>query len=430
MLSLRWKFGALLALLLTASAWGQTYNCLPTCDSTDARFLAISGSNLVNLSNNKLDLTLSVPATTTTFRLGVFDGDANGTDGAGVSHWDTSGAATYQYTLYADPTANGSGTTVIQMVPGSPAVLSTSMPDNAWIDFTINTTANAKAPSGNYFYRLTIELMTPALTTTNAFKVRTDAIVSGTTINPIAQPFSYIANMRGLADIQIVHPSYPSEVPTRMTVLSTFTSTSPSASATSRSGTATSIAADSMASRIRTPMIPTPRPCPCRPGQPSDALPEGVAIGTGGTTGNPSDDRSPAGAGIYSSRPPSVQYSVVFPDGQSFPNPNPSGNSEWEQFKISTDPFDRSVMDYHADIIPPGIYKFRGIGVDMQNLNALLLPSRILCVSQAGDPCRPLRPYLIGDTVFADDNEQRRPGSRRARHRGRRDGAPGRATEC
>ena len=40
----------------------------------------------------------------------------------------------------------------------------------------------------------------------------------------------------------------------------------------------------------------------------------------------------------------------------------------------------------------------------MQNLNALLLPGRALCVSQAGVPCTPLRPYLIGDTVFADNN--------------------------
>jgi len=43
MLSLRWKFAALFAFLLAGSAWGQVvYNCLPTCNSTDARFLAIA----------------------------------------------------------------------------------------------------------------------------------------------------------------------------------------------------------------------------------------------------------------------------------------------------------------------------------------------------------------------------------------------------
>src|SRR6476661_8098563 len=405
MLSLRWKFGALLALLLTASAWGQvTYSCLPTCDSGDARFLAISGSNLVNLSNNKLDLTLSVPAGTTTFRLGVFDGDANGTDSAGVSHWDTSLAATYQYTLFADPTTNGSGTTVVQMVPGSPSVLSTSMPDNDWIDFTINTTPNAKAPSGNYFYRLTIELLTPALTTTNAFKVRTDAIISGTTINPIAQPFSYIANLRGTADLQIVYPSFPSAVPTRYdgTFDLYFDIPVSQRDLAVWDGDFDRGKFDGTDKDTDDPDTPGGLFVP--PWATLSALPEGVAVGLTGTTGNPADDRNPAGNGIYNSKPPSVQYQVVFPDGQSFLNANPSGNSEWEQFKISTDPFDRSVMDYHADSIPQGIYKFHGIGVDMQNLNALLLPSRVLCVKESGEPCRPLRPYLLGDTVFADAN--------------------------
>ncbi len=63
MLSLRWKFGALLALLLTGAAWGQvTYNCLPSCASNDARFLAIAnGAGFVTLSQPTLDLELSDP---------------------------------------------------------------------------------------------------------------------------------------------------------------------------------------------------------------------------------------------------------------------------------------------------------------------------------------------------------------------------------
>ena len=92
MLSLRWKFGALLAFLLAGSAWGQaTYNCLPTCDATDARFLAIAtGAAWSRLASPRSIFELAVPKGTTTFTVGVFDGDAKGIDGAGISHWDTS----------------------------------------------------------------------------------------------------------------------------------------------------------------------------------------------------------------------------------------------------------------------------------------------------------------------------------------------------
>jgi hypothetical protein len=404
MFSLRWKLGLVLAFLLAGSTWAQTtYNCLPTCDSNDARFLAISGSNLVNLSENKLNLTISVPAGTTTFRLGVFDGDANGVDSSGVSHWDTSGAATYEYTLYADPRANGTGTTVVQMVTGSNSILSTSMPDNAWIDYTIPTSAAAKSPSGNYFYRLTIQLQSPLLTTTNAFKVRTDAVVSGSPITPTAQPFSYIANLRGNADLAIVYPSFPSASPTRYDGTFDFYFDVPVSGAdlTVWDGDfdrgkydGTDLDTDDPDTTTALPVWAT-----------LSAVVEGISVGVTGTTGNPPDDRNPASTGIYNSKPPSVQYQIIFPDGQVFLNPNPSGNSEWEQFKISTAPFVRSQMDYHTDLVPPGIYQFHGIGVDMQNLNALLLPTRVLCVSQAGFPCTPLRPYLIGDTVFVDTNE-------------------------
>src|SRR4051794_25675715 len=171
MFSLRWKFGLLLAFLLAGSAWGQVvYNCLPTCNSTDARFLAIaSGVALVTLSQPTLDLEIAVPKGTTTFTVGAFDGDARGIDGAGNTHWDTSSASGFTYTLYADPNRDDAASTVAPL-SGSPAVLSTLMPDNNWIDFTVSTDPSAQAPSGNYFYLLRIQLITPAVTTLNAFK--------------------------------------------------------------------------------------------------------------------------------------------------------------------------------------------------------------------------------------------------------------------
>ncbi|HKI01254.1 MAG TPA: SdrD B-like domain-containing protein [Thermoanaerobaculia bacterium] len=395
---------ALVAMMLLGGspAAAQVYNCLPSCDTTDARFLAISGSNLINLSENKLNLTVSVPAGTTSFQLGVFDGDAGALDLLNVSHWDTGVLAVYEYTLYADPGANSTGTTAVDLAPGSPVVLSSAMADNAWTDFTITTSPAAQTPSGNYFYRLNIRLLSPALTTTNAFKLRSDAVVSGTTINPVAQPFSYIANLRGAADLQIVYPSFPAATPTRYDGTFPLYFDLPVTQQELVLWDGDFDRGKFDGTDLDTDDPDTPNSLP--PWATPSAVPEGVGIGLVGTTGNPPDDRNPAGSGIYNSKPPSVRYEVIFPDGQIFVNSNPSGNSEWEQFRISTDPFDRSQMDHHADSIPAGIYQFRGIGVDMQNLNALLLPSRVLCVSQAGEPCIPLRPFLIGDTVFIDDN--------------------------
>src|SRR5205085_2138833 len=118
--------------------------CLPT-SSTDGRFLAIAGQNLATLSGSELNLQISVPASSSSFTLGFFDGDSRGADSAGVSHWDTGVInAVYEFTLYADPSADGTGTSVIQMAAGAPVLTGSSMPDNAWIDFTIPTNLSAQ----------------------------------------------------------------------------------------------------------------------------------------------------------------------------------------------------------------------------------------------------------------------------------------------
>ena len=136
------------------------YNCLPTCISADGRFLAIAnGAGLVTLSQPTLDLEISVPAGTTSFTVGVFDGDARGVDGPVIPHWEPGSPATFTYTLYADPQPRPRRRTWFRS-PASPSVLSTTMPDNAWIDFTVTTNPAAKAPSGNYFYLLRIQLTT------------------------------------------------------------------------------------------------------------------------------------------------------------------------------------------------------------------------------------------------------------------------------
>ncbi|HYX25803.1 MAG TPA: hypothetical protein VFC23_16740, partial [Thermoanaerobaculia bacterium] len=57
---------AALGLLSAFPAQSQAvFKCLPTCSSTDARFLAIAnGTNFKTLSDPTLDLEISVPAGT------------------------------------------------------------------------------------------------------------------------------------------------------------------------------------------------------------------------------------------------------------------------------------------------------------------------------------------------------------------------------
>jgi serine-aspartate repeat-containing protein C/D/E len=408
MRSLPWKFGALSAFLLTESVCAQaSFNCLPTCGSTDARFLTIAnGSSFATLSQSTLDLEIGVPKGTTTFTVGIFDGDSKGTDSSNVSHWDSGSPATYSYTLYDDPNRDRS-TAVVAPLSGQPTVSSAAMPDNAWIDFTVNTDAGAMAPSGNYFYLLRVALTTPLISNLNAFKVRTSgANVGGSSLFPTPEPFSYIANIFGSADLQIVYPSFPSITPTTYDGSFDFYF--------EQAVSQRDIAVwdgdfdfgkfDGSVNDTDDPDTPDAPFLP--PWATADAVPEGVATGLTGSTGNPPDDRNPAGSGIFLVKPPSVRYDLIFPDGRSFANNDPSGNLEWEQFKISTDPFNRSLMDYHTDdLIPPGTFRLHIQGVDMQNLNALLLPGRALCVSPAGVPCAPLHSFLLGDTVFVDANE-------------------------
>ena len=387
----------------TAAAAGTVFKCLPTCNVTDGRFLAIAGTGLQTLSPPELELAISVPAGSTSFDLGVFDGDGGEYQSDGfTAYWDAGVTALFEYTLYADPQANGTGTTVVDLQPGFPSIQSNTMPDNDWIDFTVNTGPEAAAPSGNFFYTLKIRLTDPSLITLNAFKVRSNAVLSGLTLNPVARPFSYIAIWTALSDISTVYPNFPSPTPTTYDGTFRFFVDVPETQAQV-------FLWDGDFDHGNIDLTDQDTDDPDTPGAPftpawstPEVRPEGVASGIGGGTGDPADDDNPADFGAYTVRPPAVRYDVIAPDGQTYSNNNPSGNREWEQFRISTAPFDRTLMDYHSDNLPPGTYELRINGVDMLNLNALLLPYRILCVDAQGVPCTLLRPYLVGDTVFAD----------------------------
>src|SRR5262245_11411941 len=80
---------ALLGLSLATNPAAAQFNCFPSCAANDARFVVIaSGTGLVTLSDESLDIQVAAPASATSFQLGFFDGDSGGTDLLLQPHWD------------------------------------------------------------------------------------------------------------------------------------------------------------------------------------------------------------------------------------------------------------------------------------------------------------------------------------------------------
>jgi hypothetical protein len=388
---------------ITAAA-NTGFRCLPSCATNDGRFLAIAGANFQTLSPPELTMEISVPAGSTSFQIGIFDGDGGEYQSDGfTAFWDSGITALFEYSLAADPTADSTGTIPVDLAPGQPVIYSDTLPDNDWGTFTVTTGPEAISPSGNYFYVLRIRLSDVTATTLNAFKVRSTATISGVTLNPVERPFSYIAPWTALDDISVIYPLFPVPTPTTYDGTFSFYLDVPSSQSEVAIWDGDFDHGDFLLTNQDTDDPNTPN----APFLPSWSTPEvaseGIASGAFGSTGNPPDDDDPLGFGVYTVRPPAVRYELRFPDGRIFTNANPSGNQEWEQFKVSTAPFDNSLMDYSTPTIPPGTYELRINGVDMLNLNALLLPFRVLCVDELGVVCQDIpRPFRIGDTVFAD----------------------------
>ena len=63
-------------------------------------------------------------------------------------------------------------------------------------------------------------------------------------------------------------------------------------------------------------------------------------------------------------------------------------------------------MDYHTDdLIPPGIFRLHIRASTCRTSTPCCCPAGRSASSQSGVPCIPLRPFLIGDTVFFDTNQ-------------------------
>ncbi|MGV3723691.1 MAG: SdrD B-like domain-containing protein, partial [Actinomycetota bacterium] len=388
---------------------GGQYVYLPSADAKDAKFLVIAGPIGTGTLSSDVNVKLATPPGATTLDVALFDGDLGG-------RWDQ-GSGVAEFQLFEDPEGDGpnpqGGDTPV------PDALWTNqtMADNAWTQLTVHggpvpISATAPSPSGSRFFFLRCRLTSwsPTAGTTNVFKIRTTSSVR---LQP-QNAFSVIGALGSLADAALIYPNYPTLTPTYYDGRWDFYVYVPTTifydpDDTNRisafevwdgdldHGDYTRNAAFQDTDDLNTFGA---YPSWVTQGSPN---PEGVAVGVNGATGGPNDNHS---SPLFR-REPAITYDVTDPAGVRYYNTNPSGNQEWERFRIETRPdvkHDPTLADAAAPSasLPAGVFQVHIEGMDLGNLNAFRFEHDVLGVDASGSPVQPLLPFLIGDTVFAD----------------------------
>jgi hypothetical protein len=316
--------------------------CLPSCDPDDARFFAVAGDaiNQSTLAGIAIVLYIGLPSGTTTFTVGVFDGDVRAT-------WD-SGPDSFEYLLYKDPLKNGSTAHLVDTIDSSSAA------DDEWSERSYSTDAQAQAPSGNYFYRLKGEWAANPGAALNNFKVRSTGQVS----LAAGQNQGVGAGPQNIGSDPPVTAGDPNPGDTNDPNANSYDGRFAFFFYVPQSLSSITFW-DGDADRNGDTDDPnTPNTDPDGSGP---AVPEGV------NPGAPQDGPSPYGSCCDVS--PSIFYDVLDPDGNLYTNSNPSGDREWEQFVIgnaSSNP-DVTITTPRS----PGLWRLRIQGMDAHNLNAL-----------------------------------------------------------
>ena len=441
--------GLVLGLLASVPAHGQVYHYFPGGPPTDdGRTVVLAGDDYETLAQDSIGLILVVPAGESEFEIGIFDGETGLTGTDGTKHWDN-GSTQLQYALFYDPFQIGN-TDPADLVgvwrgnetgnptdsdPLDPWKWTTfgldRFPDNDWWSLMVDVeeppaAVPGMAPSGTTSYHLCVSYRgatssatdpctgdvrpaDPAPTSVANFKLRATANIS-----VVAYAFAYEAALRfgGHGDLDLVYPDYPDLSPTSYDGRWEFSIDVPvSAPAvelfdgdfdfgTDPADPDGYPSGDDMFVCVDTDDPDTPNDS-CFPSfavvesggvctRLDDSLPEGAR-----TSGGPPDDNR---FDVYR-RDGCVNYRLTSPDDVDYYNDNPSSQREWERFLISSDAgcAAGSSADYcAAEPLLPGEWRLEVAGVDMSNLNGW----RGL-YGFCGN-CLPSRPYLIGDTVFAD----------------------------
>jgi hypothetical protein len=410
--------------------------CLPTC-AIDGRSLVSAGADNTTLSAQEITIGLSFTAAAgPNGNFELFDGDRDQTN------WDVlfncgngcpgNGALAPELIveLFADPASvGGSGAPLATWTPGatpSGTELGTFPTlNNDWSGVTFPHDASALNGT-DYLYSLHIRPAAPETDTGwNAFKIR----AAGTTVLLGNQVVGFIAAMNVPNDVATIYPNgiggpgspydgtwvFKTRLPAFLGDVTVF------------DGDMDYGAPDCSYNDTDDPDSTGVPPFALG----SAAVAEGIAVanppnacsapGVGTRTGTPAEDNSaaafrrvptiiPAGIAYQLKAPGSPQN----PNGQIFLNQNPSGNKEWEQFKIQlVQPGDVTngacpVGGYPADVnkgyaasdcrttdLPGGVWEIQLDGMDLSNLNFWFFSFKVEPIQTE---------YSIGRLVWYDAN--------------------------
>ncbi len=414
-------------LLLSQNSSAQPYACIPSCIENDAKMLVFAaGATLQTINDRNVEVQIISPSTSDNVEIGIFDGDdLQIFEGQfNFTHWDkTTGRppVVLSFRLVLDPDGNGTGNGVTYEVWSSDGSFGNNtgdpMPDAEWFTRVLPNLPEAQTADGSYSYRLEVSVSNPdpnpAGEAFNAFKLRTDGVISIVA----GSAFNYIAPLDNFLDFIEIYPNidffspecigdFPAGgycnpytdpdcclnptnydgrwefcfmVPEGLNTLDVWDGDLDYGSnSTNPVDPFICDAPDGVSLDTDDPNTPIPLP-PWSIG--TDVVTQSASVPTA-----PPDD---SGCFVLFLRPPSVNYNLVGPNGESYTNVNPSGNLEWELFNISTEPFDRDLYDIHVDNIESGLWCVEVFGNDVRNLNSFRLPYATFGIDDEGNPVLP-----------------------------------------
>jgi hypothetical protein len=408
--------------------------CLPTC-AIDGRSHVVAGDDNTTLGAQEITLGLNFTAAAgPDGNFELFDGDrvpANWdvpfNDGTPAADPD---APQLILELFADPASiGGSGPPILTWTPGAvpSGVEQGDFPvtNNDWSGVTF-THDPAALNGSSYQYALHIKPANPAVDKGwNAFKVRaagTVQLLGNQVVGFLGAMNVGDGTLQNPGDLTTIYPAYPSLTPTVYDGTWSFKTFLPPFL-----GDVTVFDGDMDFGNSACDYNDTDDPDssgipPFALG--SAAVAEGVAQtgltctgGSGQRTGLPADDNTAAVfRRVPSIVPNGIAYQLVAPDGQIFLNQNPTGNKEWEQFKIQLvdDASDipngacpvggypedvnkgYAASDCRTTSLPGGVWEVQLDGMDLSNLNFWFFSFKV-------EPI--VTEYSIGRLVWYDDNE-------------------------
>ncbi|MEE9489751.1 MAG: hypothetical protein V3V91_04845, partial [Thermoplasmata archaeon] len=334
-----------------------SYSALPSADPDDGKFLGIAGEGLSTLAGRKAVAFVGVPAGETSFQIGIFDGDQG-------THWDTDGYAVTIYRLYKDPLKNGTTSHFVTSWTSGDCI------DDDWYNKNFSTDSGARAPSGNYFYRLEVDWRDYIpMGEVNNFKIRTTGQIS----LMAGQWFGFQGGPQRL------YPQSPSDPCVWKGDPNPGEQNDPGANSYDGEW-CFSFYVPTATNRVEFWDGDSDRAGDTD--DPNTPWPEGVSEGA------PKDGPTPYGSCCNIN--PSIYNLVVAPSPSgfyTFTNTNPSGNTEEEMFSIG----DLASDDWTVNFtLLPGLWKYKVMGMDAHNFNFLKATYEIFACGD--DPPLPVNP--------------------------------------